>query len=306
MNAASIRAARERIAGHVHVTPVMTSKFFDERFGASVFFKCENLQKTGSFKARGAFNAVLSLTDADARRGVVAASSGNHGQALAFAAAQRGIPAWIVMPESTSPVKRAAVEGYGGTVIECGNREQDRDATAARVQEETGAVHVDSHDASEIICGQGTAALELLEEVGPLDYLVTPVGGGGLLSGTALIASELAPDADVIGAEPQGADDAYRSFTSGEWVPSIDPETVCDGLLTSLGRNHGFPIIRELVHAIVTLPDEDTMSVLRDVMQRMKLVIEPSSAVAIAALSKLDVRGKRVGVVVSGGNYSPF
>lgn len=302
-----IRAAADRIEPHVRWTPVFTCSFFDEVFRAEIFFKCENFQKTGSFKARGAFNAVFSLPDDQAQRGVVAASSGNHGQALAYAASVRGIHAWIVMPRDVEETKRAATAGYGGEIVLCEPTLEARAQTAADVCQRTGATYVDSHDAPAIIAGQGTAALELITEVDRLDFVVTPVGGGGLLSGTAVAVTEASPGSLVVGAEPRAADDAYRSFTSGVWVPSENPHTIADGLRTSLGREHAFPIIKERVHTIVTVSEEAIAEHLVLMWQRMKVVIEPSSAVAVAALHEFDVWGRRVGVVLSGGNVAtPF
>jgi threonine dehydratase len=301
---AAIRAAAERIEPHVHRTPVLTSRFFDERHDTRVFFKCENFQRTGAFKVRGAFNAVLSLSDTEAAKGVVTHSSGNHGQAVACAARVRGIPAWIVMPSNAPTPKQEAVLGYGAEPCLCEPTLAARESTAQQIIERTGAHFIDSNDIPEVIAGQGTATLELLADAPGLDWLVTPVGGGGLLSGAAVAAAELSPSTRVVGAEPAGADDAFRSFTSGEWVPSVNPQTIADGLLVSLGRNHAWPIIKRSVHSIVTVSEDEIVTALRFVWQRMKIVIEPSSAVAVAALAKLDLADKRVGVILSGGNVA--
>ena len=302
MNIDDVLGAAERIESWVHKSPVLTSSFFDARHAAQIYFKCENFQKAGSFKSRGACNAVASLDEESAARGVAAASSGNHGQALARAAQMRGVPCWIVMPDDSSAVKRAAIEGYGGQVVGCEPGDESRQAILERVLAETGAVRVDSHDAPEIIAGQGTAILELLDEVGDLDVVVTPLGGGGLLSGTSLVVSARCPAARIIGAEPASAADGARGLASGEWQPSIDPRTVCDGLRTSLGRKHAWAILREHVDSVITPSEDEILDALELVLQRLKIVIEPSSAVAVAALDQLELEGCRVGVVLSGGN----
>jgi threonine dehydratase len=277
-----IQQAAQRIAGRVHRTPVLTCTAIDGMVGASLFFKCENFQKVGAFKMRGATNAVLSLTAEEAGRGVATHSSGNHAQALALAARQRGIPAYIVMPSSAPAVKRAAVEGYGAEIITCQPTLQSREETLGQVVERTGAVFIHPYDNDRIIAGQGTAALELLEETSALDVVMAPVGGGGLLSGTALAVKALAPDARVIAAEPAGADDAARSLAAGRIIPSVDPDTVADGLLTSLGERN-FPIIRKHVAEIWTVEDPRIIAAMKLVWERMKIIIEPSSAVCLAA-----------------------
>jgi len=299
----AIRAAARRIAPHAHRTPVLTCGALDRMAGAELFFKCENFQKVGAFKFRGACNAVFSLGAEDARRGVATHSSGNHAAALSLAARERGIPAHIVMPRTAPPVKRAAVAGYGGRIVLCEPTLAAREEGARRVLEETGAVFVHPYNDHRIIAGQGTAALELLEDVPDLDVVMAPVGGGGLLSGTALAVAALAPRARVVAAEPAGADDAYRSLEEGRIIPSVNPQTIADGLLTSLG-DRTFPIIRDLVHSIVTVDDEAIVHAMRQVWERMKIVIEPSAAVPVAALlaRRLDAAGGRVGVILSGGN----
>jgi len=298
-----IKTAAARIAGRVHRTPVLTCAALDGLTGASLFFKCENFQKVGAFKMRGATNAVLSLSDDEAARGVATHSSGNHAQALALAARMRGIPAYIVMPSSAPAVKRSAVEGYGAEIITCEPTLQAREETLASVVERTGAVFIHPYDNDRIIAGQGTAALELLEEVADLDVVMAPVGGGGLLSGTALTVKALLPDARVIAAEPTGADDAARSLAAGRIIPSVNPDTVADGLLTSLGGRN-FPIIQKHVTAIWTVGDQEIMAAMRLIWERMKIVIEPSSAVCLAAvLARPDeVAGLRLGIILSGGN----
>ena len=295
--------AGRRIAPHVRRTPVLTSRTFDDRCGGSLFFKCENFQRIGAFKFRGACNAVLSLSEEDAAKGVVTHSSGNHGQALALAAQLRSIRAYIVMPETTSEVKKAAVAGYGAEIIFCEASLESRERCAARIIEEKGATLVHPYNDYRIIAGQGTAALELLDEVPDLDVLVTPVGGGGLLSGTALAAKGLSPRTDVVGVEPAGADDAYRSFQAGEIQPMHAPDTIADGLLTTLG-DKTFPIIRDHVREIVTVSDPDIVEAMRLMWERMKIVVEASAAVPLAALLQgaLKTEGKRIGIIVSGGN----
>jgi threonine dehydratase len=300
---AAIRAAHARIRSHVHRTPVLTSRSLDAAAEATLFFKCENLQKVGAFKARGACNAVFSLDDAEARRGVVTHSSGNHGAAVAWAAARRGIPAWVVMPENSAEIKKAAVQGLGATVRFCAPTLEARDTTCAAVQAETGALLVHPYDDWRVIAGQGTATLELLEDIPDLDAVITPVGGGGLLSGTAVASRAIKPSIRVYGAEPAGADDAWRSLQSGHIVPQTDPRTIADGLRSSLGLKT-FAVLSTLVDAIGTTSEEAIVRAMRLTWDKLKLIIEPSSAVPLAALleRKLPVAGLRVGIVISGGN----
>ena len=300
---ATVRAAHARIRPHVHRTPVLTSRSLDAAMGATLFFKCENLQKVGAFKARGACNAVFSLDDAEARRGVITHSSGNHGAAVAWAAARRGIPAWVVMPENSAEVKKAAVQGLGAAVRYCAPTLAARDTTCAAVQAETGALLIHPFDDWRVIAGQGTAALELLEEIPDLDAILTPVGGGGLLSGTAIAARAIKPSIAVYGAEPAGADDAWRSLQSGHIVPQTDPRTIADGLRSSLGVKT-FAVLSKLVDAIGTTSEPAIVQAMRLAWEKLKLIIEPSSAVPLAALleRKLPVAGRRVGIVISGGN----
>jgi threonine dehydratase len=300
---ADIRAAAERIAPHVHRTPVLTSSAIDAVAGCRLLFKCENLQKVGAFKMRGAANAVFSLGDAVAARGVATHSSGNHAQALALAARLRGIPAHIVMPTSAPAVKRAAVAGYGAAIYDCEPTLAARESTLADVAARTGAEFIHPYNDERVMAGQGTAALELLTDHPDLDLVMAPVGGGGLLSGTAIATRALAPAAQVAAAEPAGADDAARSLAAGRIIPSENPRTVCDGLLTSLGELT-FAVIREHVSAIWTVDDPAVIAAMRLVWERMKIIIEPSSAVCLAAvLERPDtVRGRRVGIILSGGN----
>ena len=299
----AIRQAADRIRPYAHRTPVLTCASLDHMVHAQLFFKSENLQRAGAFKFRGACNAVFSLSEEEASRGVATHSSGNHGAALALAAQMRGIEAVVVMPRNAPRVKRAAVAGYGASIVYCEPTEQARQETLAQVIEETRAVFVHSYNDPLIIAGQGTAALELLEEVSGLDVVMAPVGGGGLVSGTALAVSGLSPQTRVIGAEPEGADDAYRSLQEGRIIPSVNPRTVADGLLMSL-RDLTFSIIRAHVEQIVTVSEEEIIAAMRHVWERMKIIIEPSAAVPVGALfeRKIDLRGLRIGVILSGGN----
>jgi threonine dehydratase len=298
-----IRSAHDRIRGFIHRTPVLTCKSLDDQVGARVFMKCENFQKVGAFKFRGACNAVFSLTEAEAARGVVCHSSGNHAQALALAARMRGVHAFIVMPDNSPAVKKAAVAGYGGRITFCEPTLAAREAAAAEIISTTGAVEVHPYNNHRVIAGAGTAALELLEDVPDLDAIIAPVGGGGLISGTAIAATETRPGIRVIAAEPEMADDAARSLAAGKILPSIKPKTIADGLLTSLG-DQTFPIIQKRVERIVTVSEAGIVAAMRFVWERDNIVIEPSSATAIGVLweKKIDLAGKRVGVILSGGN----
>ncbi len=302
---AAVREAARRIAGVAHRTPVATCATLDGLAGRSLFFKCEHLQKVGAFKFRGAANAVLKLAPDVAARGVVTHSSGNHAQALALAARMRGIPAHVVMPRTASPVKKRAVEGYGARVIECEPNLAARESTAAAVLAETGGTLIPPYDHPDVIAGQGTAALELLEEVPDLDAVVAPVGGGGLLSGVAIAAHGVKPSIRVFAGEPKGADDAARSKAAGTLIPQTGPKTVADGLLTSLG-NLTWPVIREQVERVVTVDEDEILRAMRLAWERAKLLIEPSSAVAVAAALSDEFRGlqglRKVGVILSGGN----
>jgi threonine dehydratase len=295
--------AHARIRPYIHCTPVLTCSRLDEATGARLYFKCENFQKVGAFKARGATNAVFSLSDDAARNGVVTHSSGNHAAALAMAAGRRGITAHIVMPENAPQVKKDAVAAYGGRIVFCAPTLKSREQTCERVMAETGAQLVHPYNDERVMAGQGTAAVELLEEVPDLDVVMTPVGGGGLISGTAVAVKGLNAGISVIGAEPAGADDAYRSFTSGERQPMEDPQTIADGLRSALG-DKTFPIVRRLVDDIVTVSEEGIVDAMRRVWQFMKIIIEPSCAVPLAALTeeRVHLAGKRVGIVLTGGN----
>lgn len=306
----TILSAAERIKDHIHRTPVLTSRTLDQLTGVRIFLKCENFQKAGAFKFRGATNSVLSLTESEVINGVCTHSSGNHAQALALAARNRGIPAYIVMPETSSRVKIDAVRGYGGIITFCKPTLAAREETLQEILRKTHATEVHPYNAHRTIAGQATAALELIQDAGPLDVIMAPVGGGGLLSGTALAAHYFSPGTKVIAAEPAMADDAYRSFYSGQLVPSLHPKTIADGLLTSLG-SLTYPIIREHVHRIITVSEESIIGAMHFVWERLKIIIEPSSAVPVAALMDnakkkypdgLLIPGSRVGVILSGGN----
>ncbi len=298
-----IRAAAERIRPYAHRTPVLTCQSLDEKVGAQVFLKCENFQKVGAFKFRGACNAVYSLTDEEAARGVSTHSSGNHAQALALAARMRGIPAYIVMPSNAPQVKKDAVAGYGGQITFCEPTLAARESTLARIVAETGAEVVHPYNDVRVIAGQGTATLELLEEVPDLDVVIAPVGGGGLLSGTSIAAKGLDPRIRVIAGEPEMADDAWRSLQADRIIPSENPKTIADGLLTSLGTLT-FPIVRENVEQIVTVSEAGIVASMKFIWERAKIIIEPSSAVAVGVLweHKIDLTGLKVGVILSGGN----
>jgi len=298
-----IQQAAQRIKPYIHRTPVMTNESLNQKVGVQVFMKCENLQKVGAFKFRGASNAVWSLTDEEAARGVVTHSSGNHAQALALAAKMRGIPAYIVMPSNAPQVKKNAVAGYGGQITFCEPTLEARESTMEGIRLSTGATVVHPYDNEKVIAGQGTAALELLEDVPDLDVIIAPVGGGGLLSGTSIAATETKKGIRVIAAEPEMADDAFRSMQAGKIIPSVNPKTVADGLLTSLGVLT-FPIIRERVEQIVTVSEAGIIETMKYVWERAKIVIEPSAATVIAVMweKKIDLTGLRVGVILSGGN----
>ena len=298
-----IRAAGSRIAGQIHRTPVLTSALLDEIAGAQLFFKCENLQKTGSFKIRGATNAVMSLSPEAAQRGVVTHSSGNHAAALSRAAQVRGIPAWIVMPSNAPAVKRAAVEAYGGKITQCEPTLEARESTAQDLLQRTGAQMIHPYDNRTVICGQGTAAMELLEDHPDLDFILAPVSGGGLLSGTSIAAKAMNPKIRVIGCEPKNADDALRSMASGKLEPAAKAETMADGLRATLCPLT-FSILRERVDQISTVAEDEIADAMRTLWERMKIVVEPSGAVAAAPalLRRIGADGARVGIILSGGN----
>jgi threonine dehydratase len=302
-----IHAAAARLAGRAHRTPVMTSATLDRLAGRRLFFKCENLQKVGAFKYRGAANAVLKLSDAEAAKGVVTHSSGNHAQALALAARERGVPAYIVMPRTAPAVKKAAVEGYGGQITLCEPVLADRERAANELVAKTGATLIPPFDHPDVIAGQGTVALELLADVPDLDAFIVCLGGGGLIAGCAIAAHGLKPGLRVLGAEPSGADDAARSKAAGQWVPQTAPNTIADGLLTSTGQLT-WPVIRDLVEHVHTVTDDEIKATMRLIWERMKLIVEPSGAVSAAVALGAAFRARpgleKVGVIVSGGNVN--
>jgi threonine dehydratase len=307
-----IRAAHDRIRPYIHRTPILTSLRLDEASGAKLFFKCENLQKIGAFKARGATNAVFSLDDETAKRGVATHSSGNHGTALARAAKLRGIPAHIVMPSNSAKVKVRAVESYGAHVVFCEPNDAAREAACTDVIAKTNATLIHSFENENVMAGQGTAALELVEDA-DLDVIMCPVGGGGLLSGTAVAAKSMRPKIKVIAAEPANADDAAQSFRAGTRMVTEKKFTIADGLRTNVGEQT-FPIIQRYVDDVVTVTEDSIISAMRTIWETMKIIIEPSAAVPFAAIterqpssdygsaSKIDVAGKRVGIILTGGN----
>jgi threonine dehydratase len=303
LDLAAIRAAHQRIAQYVHRTPVMTSASLDAMCGGSLFFKCENFQKIGAFKARGAANAVFSLTDAEAKNGVATHSSGNHAAALARAARLRGIPAHIVMPTNAPKAKIDSVRRNGGIIVMCEPTIAARESTCARVMAETGARLVHPYNDYAVMAGQGTATLELLEQAPNLDIVVAPVGGGGLLSGTSVAAKGAKPGIKVIAAEPAEADDAARSFAAGKLIPLEKTSTIADGLRTSVGERN-FAIVQQNVDGVVTVSEAGIIAAMRLMWEVMKIIVEPSGAVPYAAImeNKIDVKGKRVGIILSGGN----
>ncbi len=298
----SIIDAHERILPYIHRTPVLTSAYLDELTGCKLFFKCENFQKIGAFKARGAMNAILTLTKEELSKGVATHSSGNHAQALARAAKVMGVPSYIVMPRTAPAIKKAGVQGYGGKIFECEPNLASRESTLAEVVAETGAVEIHPFDNYRIIEGQSTAAKELFEEIPDLDIIIPPVGGGGLLSGTALATIFFSPNTIVMAGEPEGADDAARSMQSGKIEPS-QSNSIADGLLTHLGQKT-FPIIKEHVKEVITVSDQEIKDALRLVWERMKIIVEPSGVVPLAAILKRskDFKGKKIGIIFSGGN----
>jgi len=301
--AAELSEAIRRIQPYVHKTPVLTSHLINEIAGAEIYFKCENFQKVGAFKFRGAINAVLQLSDEEKVNGVATHSSGNHAQALALAAKMNGVKAYIVMPTSAPKVKSAAVADYGAEIIWCEPNLESRETTLAEVVVRTGATIIHPYDNHNVICGQSTAVQELLGENKNLDIIITPVGGGGLLSGTALAVKYQYPHIKVIAAEPEGANDAYQSFNSGTLIPSVNPDTIADGLLTSLSERT-FNIIKQNVEDIFTANDNEILAAMHLIWERMKIIIEPSSAVALAIIlnNKAYFKDKKIGIIISGGN----
>lgn len=295
--------ASVRIKPYVHRTPVLTCHALDLITGGNLFFKCENFQKAGAFKSRGATNAVFQLREEEMAHGVATHSSGNHAAALSLAAKRRGITAHIVMPENSNKVKIRAVENYGGIITFCESNLQSREDTLKKVLNNTGATEIHPYNDYSIIAGQATAGMEMLEDLPDLDLIIAPVGGGGLLSGTALAAKYFGKNTRVIAAEPAGAPDAYESFRSGRFVPSVSPDTLADGLRTSLG-SLTYPLIMEHVHDIVLVSEKGIIEAMRLIWERMKIIVEPSSAVPLAAIleGKIHVRGIKTGIILSGGN----
>lgn len=306
---ADVQAAAKRILGYAHRTPVITCRAIDEMVGSNVFFKCENLQKSGAFKFRGAINAISQLSPEERKQGVVTHSSGNHAGALASAANIFETAAYIVMPSNSSEIKKAAVQEYGGQITECEPTLKARLSVASRVQFETGAIMIPPFDHPHIIAGQGTSAMEFLEQVPQLDAIVTPVGGGGLMSGTCIAARAIKPGIKIFGGEPAGADDAFQSKQAGKFIPQSNPNTVSDGLRTSLGELT-WPFIRDSVDEILVADDEETVRAMRFFWERTKVVIEPSSAVPLAAIIKKFAESSssdkkvpsNIGIILSGGN----
>jgi len=298
----TIEKTHERIKPYIHRTPVLTSQSIDDAAGCQVFFKCENFQKVGAFKARGAMNAALSLSAEQLKKGIATHSSGNHAQAIARAGKILGVKSYIVMPRTAPEIKKRGVKGYGGEIFECEPTLQAREATLSEVIKKTGATEIHPFNNYQVIAGQATAAKELFEEIKDLDVIMAPVGGGGLLSGTALSAKYFSPKTKVIAGEPAGSDDAYRSMQSGK-IEQAQSQTIADGLLTTLG-DKTFPIIKELVSEVITVTDTQIVEAMRMVWERMKIIIEPSCAVPLAALLKEKERfkGQRVGIILTGGN----
>ena len=298
-----IKAAADRLRPWIHLTPVLTSKTLDERTGGQIVFKCENFQKVGAFKFRGAMNALLQLSDEEKRRGVVTHSSGNHGQALAAAGAMLGIPVCVVMPHSAPEIKKKATAGYGARIVFCEPTLAARESTVQEQIDQHGLELVHPFDDWRVIAGQGTAALELLDQAGPLDIVICPVGGGGLASGTCIAVKGKSPTTRVIGVEPKAADDARRSLRSGRIEPSNDPRTMADGLRTSLS-DKTFAVLAKHLDGIVTAEEGEILDALRFVWERLKMIIEPSSAVPLAAVlnGAIDGKGLRVGIILTGGN----
>ncbi len=303
VNLDTIRAAHDRIRPYIHRTPVLTNSWLNDACGASLFFKCENFQKIGAFKARGATNAVFALDDETARHGVATHSSGNHGAAVARAAKLRGIPAHIVMPSNSAKVKIRAVESYGAQVVICEPTEESREIKCAQVINQTGATLIHSFENEHVVAGQGTAAIELLEDIADLDLIMCPIGGGGLLSGTAIAAKSMSPQIKVIAVEPANADDAAQSFRAGRRLVTEKKFTIADGLRTNIGEPN-FAIVQSYVDDVVTVSEEAIISAMRTIWETMKIIIEPSAAVPYAAVAgdAIDVNGKRAGIILTGGN----
>ena len=300
-----VRSAAERIKGVGHRTPVLTSKTLDQLAGRKLFFKCENFQKVGAFKFRGGWNAVSMLSDGEAEKGVCTHSSGNHAQAVAYSAQKRGIPAYIVMPNNSPDVKLNAVKGYGANVTLCEPTLEARRTTLDGIAKKTGAAVIHPFNNPNVIAGQGTAALELIEEVSELDAVIAPIGGGGLMSGTCITTRSLLPKAKLFGAEPKGADDAYRSLKEGKMLPQENPNTICDGLLTSMGENT-WNILKDHLNDIYTVSDDEVIKAMKLIWERMKIIIEPSCATPVAVVMSPEFKQlegiEKIGIILTGGN----
>ena len=298
-------AASKRIEGHGHRTPILTNKTIDEITGKQIFFKCENFQKIGAFKFRGGWNTISSLSSEEAKRGVCTHSSGNHAQAVAYAAMKHNIPAYIVMPKNAPKVKIQAVEGYKAKVELCEPTLKARKETLERIAKKTGAYVVHPFNEPKVIAGQGTAALELIEDIGDLDAICAPIGGGGLMSGTCITAKHMLPNVRLFGAEPKGADDAYRSLKEGKLLPQENPDTICDGLLTSMGENT-WTILKDHLESIITVDDDEVINAMKLIWERMKIIIEPSCATPLAAILTPEFKKleniQTIGIILTGGN----
>ena len=297
--------ASKRIEGHGHRTPILTNETINRLTGKKIFFKCENFQKIGAFKFRGGWNTIMSLSDKEAKKGVCTHSSGNHAQAVAYAAMRRNIPAYIVMPENAPKVKIQAVEDYHAKVTLCEPTLKARRETLEKIADKTGAYVVHPFNEPKVIAGQGTAALELIQDIGNLDAICAPIGGGGLMSGTCITAKDMLPNIRLFGAEPKGADDAYRSLKKGKLLPQDNPDTICDGLLTSMGENT-WNILKDHLEDIITVSDDEVISAMRLVWERMKIIIEPSCATPLAAILTPEFKKLKnietIGIILTGGN----
>ena len=298
-------AASKRIDGHGHRTPILTNKTIDELTGKKIFFKCENFQKIGAFKFRGGWNTISSLSEEEASKGVCTHSSGNHAQAVAYAAMKRNIPAHIVMPRNAPKVKIQAVEGYRANITLCEPTLKARRETLEKIAEKTGAYVVHPFNEPKVIAGQGTCAMEMIEDIGDLDAICAPVGGGGLMSGTCIAARSMLPNVRLFGAEPKGADDAYQSLKKGKLIPQNNPKTICDGLLTSMGENT-WNILKDHLEDIITVSDEEVVTAMKLIWERMKIIIEPSCATPLAAVLTPEFREleniETIGIILTGGN----
>lgn len=305
MSGYPLKETRARVEKHIYRTPVLSSRLLNSMSGAELFFKCDNFQMAGSYKIRGATNAILSIPEDKRQQGVATHSSGNFAQALSLASKHLGIPAYIVMPENAPSVKMNAVRDYGGKIITCPATLKDREETLAKIISETGATSIHPSNDYHVIMGQATMSAELIEEIGNLDAIVVPVGGGGILAGTCISKAEMKPTIEIFGAEPAGADDAFHSLRLGKIMPSLQPNTIADGLRTQLG-DINFPIIQKYVKEILRVEDEDIIEAMKLIWERMKIIVEPSSAITFAAVlkNKEQFLGKKVGLIITGGNVS--